>query len=388
MPSNFENLIGQTFGKLTVISRHPTGNKTYWNCECSCGGSKVARSDHLKKYNEKQQCDDCVKIQNLENLINKAREIYPDIYDYSKSNYKDIDTGIIITCKIHGDFKKSPYHFLAGSGCRGCLDDSRRKEALAEFIEESSKIHCGKYDYSKVVFVDYQTKVVVGCPRHGDILQNSLSHRQGHGCFLCASEDQSPGLDDFLVKANLVHKDKYDYSLVDKNPKNRKQKVSIVCPTHGPFKQSLTNHLSGAGCPACANAIRTYDFVDKYVTNPDLGSQEGILYLMKFSSENEEFLKLGITANLRKRVHAYGRTKEYTKKIIYAGKTTNLNSALIEREMLQEFQTVDTHHHPLVSFDGRTECLSVSCEETLLNYMKSSCELIPVELEGKFSLEF
>lgn len=44
-------MIGQTFYKLTVVSRAPAtaGNRgARWNCQCECGNTTVSRSDALK----------------------------------------------------------------------------------------------------------------------------------------------------------------------------------------------------------------------------------------------------------------------------------------------------------------------------------------------------
>jgi hypothetical protein len=50
---NFEDLTGQTFGRLTVVSidrrvKRPGGVRNYFLCHCSCGESKVVRGDILK----------------------------------------------------------------------------------------------------------------------------------------------------------------------------------------------------------------------------------------------------------------------------------------------------------------------------------------------------
>lgn len=49
--NGFDNLIGQKFGRLTVIglSEKKSGRKSYWVCECECGSKKLARSDCLKR---------------------------------------------------------------------------------------------------------------------------------------------------------------------------------------------------------------------------------------------------------------------------------------------------------------------------------------------------
>lgn len=42
------NLTGNTYGRLTVISRSENiGNHAAWLCQCSCGRNKVIRGDHL-----------------------------------------------------------------------------------------------------------------------------------------------------------------------------------------------------------------------------------------------------------------------------------------------------------------------------------------------------
>lgn len=55
----------------------------------------------------------------------------------------------------------------------------------------------------------------------------------------------------FIKKAKKIHKDKYDYNLV--NYKNANTKVSIFCPEHGIFFQTPNNHLNYHGCPKCGN---------------------------------------------------------------------------------------------------------------------------------------
>ncbi len=54
----------------------------------------------------------------------------------------------------------------------------------------------------------------------------------------------------FIERANIIHKNKYDYSLVDY--KNTKTKVSISCPIHGEFITTPTTHIDKkCGCPKC-----------------------------------------------------------------------------------------------------------------------------------------
>ena len=52
-----------------------------------------------------------------------------------------------------------------------------------------------------------------------------------------------------LRKAAIKHNGKYDYSKV--HYKKWNEPVTIICPQHGEFKQTLHNHMNGQGCPVC-----------------------------------------------------------------------------------------------------------------------------------------
>ena len=55
---------------------------------------------------------------------------------------------------------------------------------------------------------------------------------------------------EFIEKANKKHNGKYDYSKVKYT--NSRTKVCIICPEHGEFWQTPSNHLSGQGCRKCS----------------------------------------------------------------------------------------------------------------------------------------
>jgi len=58
---------------------------------------------------------------------------------------------------------------------------------------------------------------------------------------------------EFIQKAKAVHNHKFNYNLVDYV--SSKNKVCIICPTHGEFLQAPVDHLGGRGCKLCANAL-------------------------------------------------------------------------------------------------------------------------------------
>jgi intein-encoded DNA endonuclease-like protein len=122
-----------------------------------------------------------------------------------------------------------------------------------EFIRRAREIHSDKYDYSKTVFKNNQTKVIITCPIHGDFEQFPYHHLRGNACRQCGlnkiHEQLKNSLDTFIKRAREIHGDKYDYSKVEY--KNSKEKVCIICPVHGEFWQTPSNHLMGKGCRQC-----------------------------------------------------------------------------------------------------------------------------------------
>lgn len=59
-----------------------------------------------------------------------------------------------------------------------------------EFIERASKVHNGKYDYSKTVYVNNYTKVCIICPEHGEFWQRPNNHILNHGCSKCSQRNR------------------------------------------------------------------------------------------------------------------------------------------------------------------------------------------------------
>lgn len=49
-----------------------------------------------------------------EEFIRRAKEIYGELYDYSKVNYVNNYTNVTIICREHGEFLKLPYDHLRG----------------------------------------------------------------------------------------------------------------------------------------------------------------------------------------------------------------------------------------------------------------------------------
>jgi hypothetical protein len=63
-----------------------------------------------------------------------------------------------------------------------------KKLTINEFIDKANRIHKNKYDYSKSKYVNARSDVTVICLKHGNFSQNAHVHLKGHGCPKCANE--------------------------------------------------------------------------------------------------------------------------------------------------------------------------------------------------------
>ena len=75
-------------------------------------------------------------------------------------------------------------------------------------------------------------------------------------------------INEFIEKSKLIHGNKYDYSKSEYKGSN--SKICIICPEHGEFWQTASNHIRGQECPKCSFEKRsvkclsnTAEFVDK-----------------------------------------------------------------------------------------------------------------------------
>lgn len=184
-------------------------------------------------------------------FVEKARKTHGNKYDYLKAEYINSQTKVCIICPEHGEFFQTPAGHVRGNECPVCANEKRgrfNRFNNVYFMENASKIHGDKYDYSKVEYENSNEKVCIICPEHGEFWQTPLAHiNNKQGCPKCAHKGLN--IEELKNEFKKVHGEKYDYSKVVLNKMN--EKVCIICPEHGEFWQSPTKHLRGQGCPRC-----------------------------------------------------------------------------------------------------------------------------------------
>lgn len=295
----------------------------------------------------------------LNDFVEKSRAVHGSKYDYSKVVWTSSKDKVELVCPEHGSFWQKAYnHYYCKSGCPKCSGCHRY--STEEYIREAAKLHDGWYSYEKTIYAGAKKKLIVTCPEHGDFDIEASSHingrgangKTGSGCFKCMCDqfasERAGTKDEFIAKAIEVHGDRYDYSNVAYL--HTHAKVAIRCKEHGVFLQQPANHLSGNGCPSCAD----YGYRQ---TKP------GYLYVLM----SENIIKVGITnRHPSNRIWEIEQDSGFKFKCIYKQKFSDGSRPLaLETLLLQELAAV--YQRPTEIFDGSTECFLDVNVDNLLN---------------------
>lgn len=169
-------------------------------------------------------CSECcgLKKWTTEKFIEKAREVHGDKYDYSKTNYVNKRTNVIITCPIHGDFSQNPHnHVTQKQGCPECGklvaqkregNYKNKRKTTEEFKKDLFELYGDKYEVMDE-YVNNKTPITIFChnknkngKEHGifKIKPNDLIC--GHGCKKCANSKMEEEIENFLNKNQIKYK--------------------------------------------------------------------------------------------------------------------------------------------------------------------------------------
>lgn len=189
--------------------------------------------------------------------INKFKEIWGELYDYSKFTYLGARVKSTIICKEHGEFLQDANMHLSGRcGCVECVN-----EAVSKRVKSNT--------------------------------------------------------DDFINKA--INRWNYNKRIYDKvEYKGAKENILIYCEICEDYYKTTPNaHLTGNGCPVCALKNKGYSKTD-YINLAK--GREGMLYLIKCWNETEEFYKIGITLQELKDRYSGNNSLPYFYELMYSYK--------------------------------------------------------------------
>ena len=139
--------------------------------------------------------------------------IHGNVYDYSLVEYVNTMTPVRIICPIHGQFIQTPNNHRRGQRCGECKKESQRKRNISHrkdtkhFISLANSVHGATYDYSRVNYVNQQTKITIVCKKHGPFDQRPGNHTQGQGCPKCRQSKGESSVTSALTSLGVVYEE-------------------------------------------------------------------------------------------------------------------------------------------------------------------------------------
>ena len=227
------------------------------------GDFTIRPADH-KSGRGCQKCSKEIRVQydkhHTEIFIARSNEIWNNLYDYSKAEYRGSENKLTIICKKHGEFNQLPAnHFKYGCGKCGrelnVRNNFLKEVCKSEFISKANAIHKNTYEYLKAVYTTVVTKITITCKIHGDFSMSPNNHLRGQGCPACGREQSNVAklkeFDEYECEFMKLYGDKYDYSSVVWEGGSRP--IMVVCKRHGEFQILPYLHKIGKECQKCSN---------------------------------------------------------------------------------------------------------------------------------------
>lgn len=229
-----------------------------------------------------------------------------------------------------------------------------------KFIEKATIKHGDRYDYDGIDNPKTVDKVSIICKEHGVFTQEVNAHiNKGQGCPECGKHlyknnvKKKYNTEWFIGKSREVHADRYDYSLVeyDKNT----TPVSIICKTHGEFKQEPRSHIAGNGCIKCARDNNNYWSYSGWTKAGEQSQYfDGFkVYVVRCYSETEEFYKIGKTYNKIWLRFSRGQLP-YEYEVLKVFEGSGLHICQLEEKLLK--MNYEYKYKPELEFAGSQEC--------------------------------
>jgi hypothetical protein len=200
-----------------------------------------------------------------EKFIENSKKKHGEIFDYSLCEYIGNNKPIMLICKNNHTFTTTPVVHLSEhskGGCSRCHFNnlsSFKKYNQELFIKTVSEIHNNQYDYSKTIYKDLQTPIIIICKLHGEFTQKPVCHlHHKHGCNECGKVRSinsriltNDEIEDKLNKFRLIHNNRYQYGKIFRE--NMVLWLEIICSKHGSHITRFFNHEKGHGCPKCVS---------------------------------------------------------------------------------------------------------------------------------------
>jgi hypothetical protein len=184
------------------------GSKSKATIICNNCGEKFSQwLCHLKYC---PNCEGRYKKFNSNFIIAQIKEKFGDTYGFDKFIWAGSKTPVILKCQKHGYFEQRVNSLLADITPYCC--SNKQPWTTEKFINESQKIHGQLYDYTKTVYKNCRTKVIIICSKHGYFLQSPTNHlHMKTGCPICSASKGERIIEKWLQKKLLTYFRQYRF---------------------------------------------------------------------------------------------------------------------------------------------------------------------------------
>lgn len=194
-------------------------------------------SNHIGRYGGCQECKKEVYIasysKGLEDFLHTSNNIHNYFYTYIKKSYINLKSKVSIICTKHGLFEQNAFRHKNGAKCPKCDIEVRannQKLSNGDAINKLIRVHNNRYDYSKVIYDNYLSKVEIICKEHGSFMQRYDCHIKGSGCPICSESKGERKIAYYLEYNNIdyirehsfndcknINKLSFDFYLLERN---------------------------------------------------------------------------------------------------------------------------------------------------------------------------
>ena len=166
-----------------------------------------------------------------------------------------------------------------------------------EIKEKITKKFGNNISFEKMKYINSNTPYTLICTKHKcEMTSTTGSFYRSKGCLCkeCEKEYwQKINKEKFIQKANEIHNNKYNYSKI--NYINNMIKIEIICPEHGSFWQTPSNHIHKKlkqGCPICGH--------NKAGLNTRFSKEEFIQKAKEVHGDKYDYSKINYTTMKKK----------------------------------------------------------------------------------------
>lgn len=266
---NFYKRCQEVNGETIDLSEFKyTGSKGRGVCKCKiCGHVWEDIPEVLYK---RKVCPQCYKKDKFEENRRKNLQKYKERAEkiYKEHNISDIEFFYnekdVLTVKFychekycdgteHGVQIQTGHYFLnQRNGCAKCATNLSQAYTTEEWVR-IAKFKYPEFSYNNVEYINKDTKVIITCPKHGNVAVNPKEFIHGNAyCPECTKERlHDEFVNRVIEQAKEVHKED-DYIYHPELIISSTEKMGIECKKHGVFWQTIGNHVrQGCKCPEC-----------------------------------------------------------------------------------------------------------------------------------------